>query len=249
MSAALTGGGRRFRPSLWATLFTVPAVLIMLGLGTWQAQRLSWKNDLIQRVQERLASPPVPLPASIADPEPFDLRPVTVGGRLLHEREMLLLARPRQGQVGYEVVTPLERADGGPAVLVNRGWVPMDRRDPATRREGQAGGEVTIRGVARQPVPAGWLQPDNVSGAPPKDYIWRRADTTAMGAAAGLPAVAPLVVEALPGQVPGGLPAGIEPRAELPNNHLQYAVTWYSLAATLLVIYVLFHLRRPRERA
>ncbi|HEY0835547.1 MAG TPA: SURF1 family cytochrome oxidase biogenesis protein, partial [Azospirillum sp.] len=78
---------------------------------------------------------------------------------------------------------------------------------------------------------------------------WRRADTAAMSAAAGLPAVAPLLVEALPGQTPGGLPAGIEPRIDLPNNHLQYAVTWYSLAATLLVIYVLFHRRRQPDLA
>ncbi|HEY0838356.1 MAG TPA: SURF1 family cytochrome oxidase biogenesis protein, partial [Azospirillum sp.] len=171
--SAVSAEGRRFRPSLWATLFTVPAVLAMLALGTWQAQRLSWKTELIQRVQERVASPPVPLPAAIADPEPLDLRPVTVTGRFLHDREMLLLARPRQGQVGYEVVTPLERADGGPPVLVNRGWVPMDRRDPVTRREGRTADAVTIAGIARLPAAAGWLQPDNTPGAD----VWRRADT------------------------------------------------------------------------
>ena len=228
---------RRFRPSLWATLFTVPAVLAMLGLGTWQVERLHWKQELIERVQQRVGSAPIPLPASIPNPDDLDLRPVTITGRLLNDRAMLVLARPRQGQVGYEVVTPLQRADGGAPVLVNRGWIPMDRK--AARSDGPDG-EVTLRGVARVPVPAGWMQPGNRPGA----EVWTRVDLPAMAAVSGLASVAPLVVEALPGQSPGNLPAGIEPRAELPNNHLQYAVTWYSLAATLVVIYVAFHLRR-----
>lgn len=238
MSAAAVGrSARRFRPGLWATLFTVPAVLAMLALGTWQVERLHWKEALIQRIHERASAPPVPLPADVSDPDAFDLRPVTVTGRFLHERAMLALARPRQGQVGYEVVTPLERADGGPPVLVNRGWVPMDRRDLARVGEG---GVVTVRGVARLPSRPGWLEPANTPGA----EVWRRVDPAAMAAGADLAAVAPLVVEAAPGQTPGGLPAGIEPRIELPNNHLQYAVTWYSFAAILLAIYVAAHIRR-----
>lgn len=240
--AATTAAGsgaarRRFRPSLWATLFTVPAVLVLLALGTWQVERLHWKTALIQRVQERMGAAPVPLPASIPVPDDFDLRPVTVTGRFLLDRSMLMLARPHQGQVGYEVVTPLERADGGPTVLVNRGRIPMDRRDAGRSGEG---GEVTVRGIARLPAARGWMQPENRPGA----EIWAHLDPPAMAAASGIGAVAPLVVEALPGQAPGRLPAGIEPRAELPNNHLQYAFTWYSFAATLLIIYVVFHIRR-----
>ncbi|WP_448189093.1 SURF1 family protein [Azospirillum sp. sgz301742] len=238
MSAAATSAGSG-RPSLWATLFTVPAVLAMLALGTWQVERLHWKEELIQRVHERMGSAPVPLPATIANPDDFDLRPVTVTGRLLNDRAMLVLARPRQGQVGYEVVTPLQRA-AGPPVLVNRGWVAMDKR--AALHDGPAG-EVTLRGVARVPAPPGWMQPDNRPGA----EVWNRIDLPAMAASAGLPAVAPVVVEALPGQATAGQPAGIEPRVDLPNNHLQYAITWYSLAATLLVIYVVFHLRRRTD--
>lgn len=239
-AAAMSGSVRRFRPSLWATLFTVPAVLAMLGLGTWQVERLGWKEDLIRRVHERMAAAPIPLPASIPEPEALDLRPVTVTGRLLNDRALLMIARPRQGQMGYEVVTPLQRADGGPPVLVNRGWIPMDRKE--ARRDGPPG-EVTLRGVARVPAPAGWMQPGNTPGA----EVWSRLDPPAMAAALGLAAVAPVVVEALPGQSSPGGPAGIEPRVDLPNNHLQYAITWYSLAATLLVIYVVFHLRRRSD--
>ncbi|MGQ9367313.1 SURF1 family protein [Azospirillum sp. ST 5-10] len=247
-TSAIPAGRRRFRPSLWATLFAVPAILAMVGLGTWQVQRLAWKTDLIARVQERMAAAPVPLPAALPDPAAVEFRPVTVTGRFLHDRAMLMVARPRQGQAGYEVVTPLLRDDGGPPVLVNRGFVPMDRRDAASRAAGQPAGAVTVRGVARLPAEPGWLTPGNPGPDAAADAVWSHADPAAMARRAGLDAVAPVIVEALPGQAPGGLPAGIEPRLDLPNSHLQYAVTWYGLAATLLAVYVVFHIRRADEQ-
>lgn len=228
-----------FRPSLLATLIALPAVLVMLGLGTWQLQRMGWKAELMERVAARVHAAPAPLPATLSDPGALEFRPVTVTGRLLHDKELRLLARPRQGQAGYEIVTPLVR-DGGGTLLVNRGFVPMDKREAASRPQGQVAGIVTVSGVVRLPQPPGLFQPDNTPGAD----TWVRVDPAAMAAAVGLPAVAPLIVEALPGQSPGGLPAGIEPRVELPNNHLQYALTWYGLAATLVAIYVLSQRRR-----
>ncbi len=233
---------RVFRPTRAATLMTLPAIAVMLGLGTWQLQRLGWKADLQARVQERIAAPPVALPVALDDPALWEFRSVTLSGRFLHDRETLVLARPRQGQAGYEVVTPFERADGGGVILVNRGFVPMDHRLPANRVEGRIKGVTNLRGIVRLPTAPGLFQPENAPGAP----VWVRVDPPAMAAALKLPAVAPLVVEALPGQTPGGLPAGIEPRVELPNNHAQYAATWYGLAATLAVVYVLSQ-RRPRR--
>jgi len=229
-------GPRHFRPSLPATLITVPAVAIMLGLGTWQVQRMGWKAELMDRVAQRAASAPVPLPASLDDPAAWEFRPVSLAGRFQNDRELLVIARPHQGQAGYEVVTPLRRADGGGVVLVNRGFVPMDRRDPASRAAGLVEGETLVRGVVRLPQPPGLFQPDNRPGAD----IWLRVDPPTMAASRRLAGpVAPFTVEALPGQSPGGLPTGIEPRVELPNNHMQYAFTWYALAATLAAIYVL----------
>lgn len=227
-------GPRRFRPSLAATLMTVPALAIMLGLGTWQIQRMGWKAELMERVEARTTAPAVPLPLVLEDPAAWEFRPVTLAGRFLNDKELLLIARPRQGQAGYEVMTPFARADGG-VVLVNRGFVPMDRRDPASRAATRIEGDTSLRGVVRLPQPAGMFQPDNTPGA----GTWLRANPPAMAAALGLAKVAPVVVEALPGQSPGNLPTGIEPRVELPNNHLQYALTWYGLAATLALIYVL----------
>ncbi|MBP2303129.1 SURF1 family protein [Azospirillum picis] len=244
MEGTLSAGtARRFRPSLGATLVTLAGLAVTIGLGTWQVERLQWKTALVERIDRRMAAPPAPLPARIDDPAAWEFRPVTLTGRFL-DKEMLLIARPHPGQAGYEVLTPLRRSDGAGIVLVNRGFVPMDRRDPATRAAGRTEGEVTLRGIVRLPHAAGLFQPGN--GTPAPGAVWMRVDPPAMAAAQALGEVAPVVVEMLPGQGGGasGSPAGIEPRVELPNNHLQYALTWYGLAVTLAAIYVLSQRRR-----
>ena len=247
-SAAEAGERRRFRPSLGATLVTIAGLAVTVGLGTWQLERLQWKQELVARIDRQMAEPPAPLPASIGDPAAWEFRPVTLAGRFLNDKDMLLIARPHQGQVGYEVLTPFSRADGAGIVLVNRGFVPMDRRDPASRSAARVDGETSVTGIVRVPQPPGFFQPGN--GTPAPGSAWMRADPPAMAAALSLEGVAPVVVEMLPGQgaglpgAPRGSLSGIEPRVELPNNHLQYALTWYGLAATLAGIYVLSQRRR-----
>lgn len=247
------GVRRRFRPSLGATLVTVLGLAVAIGLGTWQLERLQWKTDLVARVASRMAEPPAPLPVRIDDPAAWEFRPVTLTGRFLNDREMPLIARPHQGRVGYELLVPFQRADGAGIVLVNRGFIPMDLRDPATRPAGRVTGEVAVKGIVRLPQQPGLFQPGN--GTPQPGSAWMRPDPPAMAAALSLDNVAPVVVEMLPGQsfgspnagltgAPPGTLAGIEPRVDLPNNHLQYALTWYGLAVTLAGIYVLSQRKR-----
>ncbi|MEE8274607.1 MAG: SURF1 family protein, partial [Alphaproteobacteria bacterium] len=143
------------------------------------------------------------------------------------------------GTVGFRVITPLER-DDGPAVLVERGWVPAEARDPERRPEGQLTGAVTIEGVLRTRGRRGWFTPDNEVA---RNY-WFWLDLPAMAAYAG-EGVPPLVVEAGPAPNPGGLPVGREYRVGLTNDHLGYAITWYALAVALAVIYVLSQRRPP----
>ncbi|HEV7367778.1 SURF1 family protein, partial [Arenibaculum sp.] len=195
---------------------------------------------MLARVGERIAAEPVPLPARIDDPERWDYRRVTVAGRFRHDLEMPIAARTYEGRIGYHLVTPLERAEG-PPVLVDRGWIPADRLDPASRPESVAQETATLSGIARIPSPPGWFQPDNR----PRDNAWYWIDREAMAARAGLGPVAPVVVEAGAGAGQEGLPVGGRTRLSVPNNHLQYALTWYSLAVVLIAIYVSFHWRRP----
>lgn len=230
-----------FRPALWPTLFTIPAIITLLGLGTWQVQRMSWKNDVIARIEQRLSAAPVPLPAGLDDVDAWEYRKVSVSGRFLHDREQYLLANEKRGVSGYHVVTPLERADGGGTVLVNRGWVPPERKAAATRAEGQTGGLVTVTGVVRKPWHQGWFVPDNNV----EKNIWFFGDAAAMARAMNVAAPA-YFIDADASANPGGLPKGGQTRVDIPNNHWQYAITWYAFSIVLLVIYFVWHRKQGR---
>ena len=134
----------------------------------------------------------------------------------------------------------------GRALLVDRGWVPMDRRDPATRLDGQRGGTVTLEGLLRT---GGWkgaalFRPDN----DPEKNVWVWFDLPAMAATAGLAApVTALYLEAGPAENPGGLPKGGQTPIHLRNDHLQYAITWYGLAAALIAVFAAFAVSRWRH--
>jgi surfeit locus 1 family protein len=230
-----------FRPQFWPTLFSVPAVLLLLGLGAWQVQRLFWKEGLIAERAAALAAPPVPVPPTLAQARRLEFHHVFAEGVFLHEKEIYLGASSGAGNIGYQVLTPLQEPTGR-VVFVNRGYIPAGIKDPAKRSAGQLAGTVHIVGLLRLP-PAGrpnWFLPDN---RPDLNY-WFWVDLPAMAAADKLVRVAPFYIDADATPNPGGWPKGGVTRLELPNDHLQYAITWFSLAVALIVIYFLYHRRR-----
>jgi len=231
-----------FRPRLVPTLIAVPGVLLLLGLGTWQVARLAEKAALNAYRAERVEAPAVALPARVVDPAEFDFRRVTLVGAFGHDRELYLNARSQRGNAGYHILTPLIR-DGAPPVLINRGWVPYDRKNPDRRAEGQVHGASRVEGILRREPRRGWLMPDN--DAAKNEWFWY--DLSAMAQAAGFADLAPFYVEAAATPNPGGFPIGGQTIVELPSPHLQYAVTWYALAVALAVIYVMWH-RRSQAR-
>ncbi len=233
----------RFRPTFWPTVITIPALIVLLGLGTWQLDRLQWKNGLIAERTARAAAAPIALPPAGTQLPPealarLDFRHAAATGQYLHDREMYLAARTRKGAVGFQVVTPLRLADGA-FVLVNRGWVPDERKDPATRPEGQVSGTMTVAGAIRVPGRQHWLQPDNE----PAKNLWFWSDLGAMAGRGGIAAggLVPVFLEADATPNPGGLPIGGQAKINLPNDHLQYAITWYALAIGLAAIYIAYH--------
>lgn len=233
---------RKFRPKLAATLIALPAFVVLLGLGYWQVERLEWKRGLIAAIDERGHLPPVDLPAEIDQPADWSFRPVRVSGRYAHDQAQHLMARVRDGQLGIELLTPLVR-ENAPPVLVDRGWVPADPSgDVAPYDEPQ--GDVVIQGFARVPETVSSFTPDNR----PADREWFSVDLAALSKQTGY-ALAPVYVMAMPlegtnGSAAGTYPAPMGRLPELPNNHLQYAITWFALAGALLGVYVLAHFRR-----
>ncbi|MFV3127905.1 SURF1 family protein [Niveispirillum sp. KHB5.9] len=242
MSAAAR---RIFRPHLLPSIAALVALLILVGLGTWQMDRLAWKNDLIARIDAGLAADPVDLPAAIDHPADWEYRRVRVTGRFLHERETYIGPRLYAGpdgrqQQGVHVLTPLVRDDGAGMVLIDRGWVPLDRRDPAGRAEGQLDGSVTITAIARVPQDRAFMQPDNDPAT--RTFFW--LDMPALAAIAGVDRLGPLVLQVDATPNPGGLPIGGRTIVALKNDHLSYALTWYGLALTLVGVFIAASFRR-----
>lgn len=232
--------------SLVPSLITLFGVVALLALGAWQLDRRADKHALIATLESRLSADPVPLPARIDDPKAWAFRRVTLTGRFVDGRDLLLSGRPRQGQAGYELVSLFQPDDGGPAVLVNRGFVPLEWRDPAARPPlVLPAGALTPAGVARLPAPRLFMQPEN---DPVKMGAWVWLDMPAVQTALGAQALAPLVVElqTVNGETPQGRPEPNRQRIDLPDNHLLYALTWWALAAALAAVYI-FWRRLKRE--
>lgn len=228
------------------TLGSLVAFAVLCGLGTWQIQRLHWKEGLIAERTAATSGAPVALPRSLDDARSLDFHRIEARGQFLYDHEIPVHGIERQGgAAGYLLMTPLRLADGA-AVLVERGWVPTEKRDAATRAAGNPPGTVSVDGLLRL-APAekpGWFLPANDPGR--GEWFW--IDLPAIAQAAGVPEALPFYLEAGPAPNPGGLPVGGQANTELRNDHLQYAITWFALAATLVVIYVLL-LRRELTAA
>ncbi len=208
----------------------LPMLGILLGLGTWQWQRMVWKTDLLARFAAAEAAPPVPLGA---DAEPW-IR-VAATGRFDHAREASFGVEVRGTVLGTHLIVPLLR-DGAPPLLVDRGWVPLERSTPVDRPEGTQ----RVIGYLRPGDRAGWF-------AARDDTAGRRfytLDPQAIGAALGLAEVAPDILVALGAGNALPIPARTLPRPA--NNHLGYVITWYGLALSLLGVYLVWAWRRLR---
>jgi surfeit locus 1 family protein len=232
-----------FRPTFWPTVFTVPAILLMIGLSIWQVQRLHWKEGLIAERVGRTQAEPIALPAPGADLTNLEFRKVALQGTFDHAHEFYLAARSMNGNVGYWIVTPFH-LESGPTVLINRGWVPENKKLPASRPEGQVAGSISQIGVIRLPQTQTWFQPDNE----PDRNIWFYLAPVEMAKAGNLDLRTDLYLDADPAANPGGYPIGGQTQINLPNDHLQYSITWALLAISLAVIYVVYHLKLERER-
>jgi surfeit locus 1 family protein len=240
----VTVAGRPRRSWVGLLIPALLAFIVLIGLGTWQVQRKAWKEALIAALTERLAAPPSALPApkswdtlNAADDE---YHRVQFGAQFDYAADALVYAsaaafRPDISGPGYWVFTPARLADGG-IVVVNRGFVPEGRQDPKSRSDGQISGPVNVVGAMRWPDLRHWFTPNDE----PTHNLWFSRDPQAIAAAKGLGAVAPFYVEQEAPVPPGGLPQPGKLVVVLPDNHLQYAVTWYGLAAALVVVFVVW---------
>jgi surfeit locus 1 family protein len=227
-------------------------VVLLSGLGFWQLQRLTWKENLLAQIAARRDAPPAPPPpraewASLK-PDDYDYRHVVLRGVFDHTKESALFRASATGAAGggagYEIVTPLRLDDGG-VVFVNRGFVPAERKDISTRLAGQVAGDIEVTGLMRRPESRNFFTPPDE----PDHDLWFTRDPAALAAHWGLADSAPFSVDADSAPNPGGWPRGGATVMTIPNNHLSYALTWFALAATLAAVAGAFVWRREKTAA
>ena len=216
-------------------LILLLAFAILMALGTWQVQRLHWKEGLLADIAARRAAPAVQLAAIEAmAPDDIEYRNVTATGHYLNDKERHFFAT-YDGVTGFYIYTPLQ-LDDGRYLFVNRGFVPYEAKQPQLRMQGQLTGEQTVVGLARAKLLAkpSSLVPDN--DVAKNIFYWKDLDVMAASDGLEKDKVVPFFVDADKTPNPNGLPVGGVTIVDLPNDHLQYAVTWYGLAAVLAAI-------------
>lgn len=225
---------------------------VLVSLGTWQLARLQWKEDLIATVNQRIRTEPASLAkieklhAEVGD---VDFVPFTVTGRFDHSREQYYYVT-RNGVVGWHVYAPLALEDGR-ILIVNRGFVPDRFRDPSARPGEVSQDKQRIVGLARN-APSekpNRFVPDN--DLEKNIYYWKsiRQMAEQMGEVGDF-AYLPFFMDAgLPTTEysQSEIPVPGSTRISFPNNHLQYAITWYGLALALLGVGSYFLYQRRRQ--
>ena len=224
------------------TFWALPALLVLIGLGGWQVQRLHEKEALLASIGERMTAQEAPLDDVLRLPlADTEWRHVRVRGRFLNEKEAYVHAIEPELGLGVHVLTPLQTDDGG-VVLVDRGFVPLSSRPPETRSAGQVEGEVDVSGIVRLAGERNMFTP----AADERERTWYWRDPEGIARTLGIATRAPIVIVADQPANPGGIPRFTGYRVDIPNNHLQYALTWFGIALTLVGVYLVYHARNGR---
>lgn len=219
---------RNFRqPQLIPLLFIITATITLIFLGAWQVERLQWKNGAIKEIKKAQESPP--LHAIPPDLMGLEYHKVTLAGDFKHERALHLIGRQHGNFPGYFIVTPFELANDGRIILVNRGFSPSGK-------ESKPEGQQTIEGIIRPARTKRFFAPENL----PEKNIWFYENISAMSTATGL-SLSPLIVEQVGKSGKDEFPILGDGKIYMQNDHLGYAITWFSTAIIGLVMFGFYY--------
>lgn len=230
-----------FRPLPILTVATLVALAILISLGVWQLQRRAEKHALLDQIETRATAAPAPIEILLATGDYGAHRRATAQGAFVPGHDAFVFSpRSDKGPTvqGYKLVSAFALVSGG-TILVDRGWVPAEWREGPDVSAAPTD-TVEVEGVLRPSSrPSTFTPPPDLT----KRTFFQR-DATAIGKALGLSLATTLVLEAT-AKTQGG-PEPLPSAVNIPDNHLSYAITWFSLAVVLLVIYLRFHYVRGR---
>ncbi|MEL6678096.1 MAG: SURF1 family protein [Pseudomonadota bacterium] len=224
------------RKLAWPIAFGVIGTAILIGLGTWQLQRLAWKTAIIDRIEARLAETPVAIPESPTEGADEYRRVVTEGQ--IGVGELHVLTSAKGAGPGFRVIAPFT-TDDGRRLLLDRGFVPEAAKG-STRQIGGA----RITGTLLWPD-----ETDSFTPAPDiEDNLWFARDVVPMARELGaMPVLVVAADSTIIGAPPGAQPTPLPVTVNIPNNHLEYVVTWYGLAMVWAGMSIFWILRLRRQ--
>jgi surfeit locus 1 family protein len=231
---------------LFITLLVLVGVAVLCRLGVWQLDRLAQRRAQNALIDGRLAAPPVALTGAPIAPDALEYRRVELRGVYDQTQELVLRNRALDGVPGVHLITPLRLNGSGAAVLVDRGWIPLEQSSPEQRRAFAVSGQAVVQGVARlsQENTFGPVDPPLGPDRPRLD-AWFRVDIPRIQQQVGYPLL-PVFVELQPAPGDPGLPRR-EATTDLGEGpHLGYAFQWFSFAIILLAGYLALVVKRER---
>jgi surfeit locus 1 family protein len=238
--------GRR----LWLTLLVLVGALVCCRLGIWQLDRLAQRRAQNALIDERMAQSAVALDGAPVDPAVLDYQRVEVRGVYDPAQEIVLRNRALDGSPGVHVLTPLRLDGGDAAVLVDRGWLPLELAAPAARRAyAEPPGPAVVQGIARrsQSGAGGPQDPPLPAGESRRD-AWFRVDIAAIEQQVGY-RLLPVFIELQPAPGDPQLPRRVATTDLGEGSHLSYTVQWFSFAAILVVGYLAWTYQQLKHKA
>lgn len=228
----------RPRPIAW--FFFILCFSTCMALGTWQVERLEWKEGLIAQIKQANEEAPLTrLPKEESELKALQFRRVTLSGTWRGNTEFHLTPRYWKDNFGYWIITPFTLNDGR-TLMVNRGWVPAKKKLPETRPETRVSGAATLHGMIRTGAERSYFTPPNQ----PAKNLWFGRDVAEMADTANLKNLVPAMVDIVGLQRDELLPVPSDGTIRLKNDHLSYIITWYGIALGILVIFLVYHRKK-----
>ncbi len=244
MTFDLVGYFLTFRFRLVPTLVVLPTLIVLLLLGNWQMARLDWKIQLIEKIRIRSAAPPVTSIKMVEALDEKEFRKVEVFGQFLKNKKLYLLNQYSRGHLGFYLFAPLKLSQSSEYVFVNLGWVAKKFIDSGRHVVDISGNNLNVSGTIRIPGAKGYFVPENE----PTKNQWFYVNLQEMATALGIYPVKPYYIVSGIKLAQSKFPIPAKPTVKLENNHLSYAITWYSLAFSLAVIYFMISInRKPKS--
>lgn len=266
------------RQHIWFTFFSISCIILCLSLGYWQVERLIWKNELISQLDKNKDETPITLSLNASNAIKYDCtqstdancnidtsrllyRPVHMKGHFLHKYEFHLAGKylnkfRKKKDLGYHIITPFA-IDDGPVVLINRGWVPVDKKEPDSRPDTLTNNTISLQGIFRKTYGTPpWYLPQNDSNTNMWFWIDVPHITNLLNAAKDTdPSIknvtfsSILIQQTSPyeGKTDDDIPYLLSKEIKLYNQHMAYIVTWFGMAIAIMII-SFFYLRTPQKK-